>query len=343
MGSTTRSSKKPEDFPLTDSLALDFLDYLEAERGASPHTLRNYRQALGRFVLWTRRHEKDPRAEGNARKISVVGWASLTPVVVREYLRTFSEPAPGDPRRERMRELKLLPLSRASVLLHLSALRSFYRFLARRKDFKSNPLKSIVPMKRQRRLPAFLQESEVERLLEAPLKLKRPRYADWQRWRDKAILETFYSSGLRIQELARLGIDNLDRVSEIVRVTGKGRRERIVPVGRFALQAIDTYLKFRGDGKSGDPLFVGRDRKRLSVRGIQRLIKPCLTHAGLDPGLSPHKLRHSFATHLLNRGADLRSVQQLLGHRRLGTTQIYTHVSTERMKKVYDDAHPRAK
>jgi len=339
VGINEHSSKKTEDFPLADDLALDFLDHLETERGASPHTIRNYRQALGRFVLWMRRHDADPR-NANAPGIE---WATLTPAVIREYLRTFSEHTPGDPQRQHFQELKLLSLGRSSVLLHLSVLRSFYKFLARRKDFTGNPLKGIATLKRQRRLPVFLQETEIERLLEAPLKLRRPRYAEWQKWRDKAILETLYSSGLRIQELARLNAGDLDRVGETVRVMGKGRRERIVPVGRFALQAVDTYLSLKGRGPRGEALIVGRDKKRMSIRNIQRLLKPYLTHAGLDPSLSPHKLRHSFATHLLNRGADLRSVQQMLGHRRLGTTQIYTHVSTERMKKVYDDAHPRAK
>ena len=339
MGINEHSSKKIEVFPLTDGLALDFLDYLETERRASPHTIRNYRQALGRFVLWMRGDDADPRKADTLG----IGWATLTPAVIREYLRTFSELTPGDPQRQRFEELKLSPLSRSSVLLHLSVLRSFYKFLVRRKDFISNPLKGISTLKRQRRLPVFLQETEIERLLEAPLKLRRPRYAEWQKWRDKAILETLYSSGLRIQELARLNVGDLDRVGETVRVMGKGRRERIVPVGRFALQAVDTYLSLKGRGPRGGALFVGRDKVRMSIRNIQRLLKPYLTHAGLDPSLSPHKLRHTFATHLLNRGADLRSVQQMLGHRRLGTTQIYTHVSTERMKKVYDEAHPRAR
>jgi site-specific recombinase XerD len=331
-------SAKAVEFPLADPLAGEFISYLKNERAASPHTVRNYRQALGRFVIWMRRREANPlRADAPG-----IGWDRLAPTTVREYLRTFSELSPDDPQKRRFEELNLNPLGRASALLHLSAFRSFYRFLMRRKRFTNNPMRGITPMKRSRRLPAFLQEEEIQRLMDAPLKIQHPRYDDWQRWRDKAILELLYSSGLRINELAGLNQGHLDRVGETVRVMGKGRRERLVPVGGQALKAVENYLTHRGRGRFDDPLFVGRDGKRLSVRGMQRLLKPCLTQAGLDPKLTPHKLRHSFATHLLNRGADLRSVQQMLGHRRLGTTQIYTHVSTDRMKKVYDKAHPRA-
>ncbi len=333
------SIMKPEDFPLYDNLALDFLDYLKAERGASPNTLRNYRQALGRFILWLRRNEKDPHRQ----KGSGVEWKELKTSVMREYLQTFLEISRNDPRWKLYQTLKLLPLSRASVLLHLSALRSFYKFLVRRKGFANNPMKGLMTPKKEQRLPIFLQEKEIERLMDAPLHFQRPRYAEWQRWRDKAILETLYSCGLRIHELRALNYQDVDTLSETIRVMGKGKRERIVPIGRFAIQAIQTYLKLKGPSGGNDSLFVGRDKKRISTRGLQRILKPCLKYAGLDPHLSPHKLRHSFATHLLNRGADLRSVQQMLGHKRLGTTQIYTHVSTERIKKAYDQAHPRAK
>jgi site-specific recombinase XerD len=270
-------------------------------------------------------------------------WREITPPVLREYLQSFLELPPRDPRFAIFQELNLTPLVRSSALLHLSALRSFYKFLARRKGFTVNPMKGLMTPKKQQRLPIFLQEAEAERLMESPLRLQRPRYAEWQKWRDKAILETLYSCGLRVAELTRLRRQDLDPLIDSVRVLGKGGRERVVPIGRFAAQAVQTYLALREAGGRDDPLFVGRDGKRLSARGVQRLLKPCLLQAGLDPRLSPHKLRHSFATHLLNRGADLRSVQQMLGHRRLGTTQIYTHVSTERMKKVYDEAHPRAR
>lgn len=330
---------KAETFPLHDQLALDFLDHLEVERGASPHTIRNYRQALGRFVIWMRRHEKNPRDP------DALGapWKTLKTPVFREYLQTFMELPSSDPRRVHFGKLALLPLKRSSVLLHLSALRSFYKFLRRRKGVGENPMKGLSTPKKERKLPVFLQEREVEKLLDAPLKMKRPRYDDWQRWRDKAILETLYSCGLRIHELAGLNREGVEAREGQLRVMGKGRRERIVPVGSHAIRAIQEYLSLRGGCGPRDPLFVGRDRKRLSTRGLQRLLKPCLRHAGLDIHLTPHKLRHSFATHLLNRGADLRSVQQMLGHRRLGTTQIYTHVSTDRMKKAYDEAHPRAR
>lgn len=329
---------KTESFSLNDHLALDFLDYLKAERGTSENTVRNYRQALGRFVLWMRRSDSNPyRTDAPG-----IDWRTLKTGVMREYLQSFLKLPPQDSRSKRFQELKLLPLSRSSVLLHLSSLRSFYKFLLKRKGIDNNPMKGLLTPKKERRLPIYLQEAEMGRLLEAPLKLKRPRYAEWQRWRDKAILETLYSCGLRIHELAGLNRGDWDMFSDTLRVLGKGRRERIVPIGRFAMNALDTYLKLRGSCEQRGALFVGRDKKRMSTRGLQRILKPYLKHVGLNPHLSPHKLRHSFATHLLNRGADLRSVQQMLGHKRLGSTQIYTHVSTERMKKVYDEAHPRA-
>jgi integrase/recombinase XerC len=331
---------KREEFPLHNNLAWDFLDYLKAERGASAHTIRNYRQAFGRFILWMRRHEKNPY-EGEEKSIS---WEKITTATMREYLQTFLTLSPKDPRFERLRELRLMPLGRSSVLLHLSAFRSFYKFLIRRKGISTHPMKALLTPKKERRLPVFLQEQEIEKLLEAPLKMKRPRYEQWQKHRDKAILETLYSSGLRIHELTGLNRGDIDLLSDTVRVRGKGNRERIVPLGRIAIKSIQSYLDSKGEGGRGnDPLFLGRDKNRMSTRGVQRLLKPYLQFVGLDPHLSPHKLRHSFATHLLNRGADLRSVQQMLGHKRLGTTQIYTHVSTERMKKVYDESHPRAK
>jgi site-specific recombinase XerD len=328
-----------EQFPLHDGLGLDFLDDLRAGRGASPKTVRNYRQALGRFVLWFRRHSANPRDP----KLPGVDWKSLKTADLREYLQTFAEPDTRDPRAPRLKQLGLRPLGRASVLLQLSALRSFFRFLDRRKAIPSVAMKGLSSPKRARKIPIFLQEGDVERLLDAPLKMKRPRYEEWQRCRDRAILEILYGCGLRVQELAGLRKRDMDLVGETARVFGKGARERIVPMGRHAVQAIRTYLGLREDLCGEDILFVGRDGKGLSARGVQRLLKPLLRHAGLSMTLTPHKLRHSFATHLLDRGADLRSVQQMLGHRRLGTTQIYTHVTAERMKKAYDAAHPRAK
>ncbi|MDD2709506.1 MAG: tyrosine recombinase XerC [Verrucomicrobiae bacterium] len=332
-------TEKAELFPLHDPLALDFLDHLRVEKGVSRYTLRNYRQALGRLVIWLRRRETDPFAADAPG----VAWGSLTTTVFRDYMRSFAPLPAGDPLRERLAELRLLPLGRASVSLHLSAFRSFYRFLARRKGVAGNPMRGLSSFKRQRRLPAFLQETEMLRLLEAPLQMRMPRYEDWQRFRDKAIMELLYGCGLRVHELTGARRSWIDLTEGVIRVMGKGRKERMVPIGQHAVSALRQYLQELGDSPPESPLFVGRDRQTgLSVRGVQRLMKPCLIHAGLSPSLTPHKLRHSFATHLLNRGADLRSVQQLLGHQRLGTTQIYTHISTEQMKKVYDNAHPRS-
>jgi site-specific recombinase XerD len=323
---------KKEIFPLTDHLALDFLDFLRIERGASPRTIRNYRQALGRFSLWFRWGVKNIQ-----ERHQPIPWGTMGSQKIREYLQTFMEPSPGEVKKVRSR-----PLKRNSVLLHLSAIRSFYRFLVQRKGFQENPMEMISAPKKERRLPIFVQEREMERLLEAPLLMDRPRYSEWQRWRDKAILELLYGSGLRVQEVVQLSEEDMDLSSQTLRVWGKGRRERVVPLGSFSKAAFEKYRELRPLKIQGKRVFVGKDLKSLSVRGVQRLLKPYLRFVGLDGKLSPHKFRHSFATHLLDRGADLRSVQQLLGHKRLGTTQIYTHVSVEKMKEVYDQAHPRA-
>ncbi len=330
---------KAEEFPLNDGLAWEFLDFLRGERGVSPRTVRNYRQAIGRLVLWLRRCDANPRDP----KAAGIAWGRLETAQLREYLESFLELPARDPRRGLFQSLNLRPLKRASVLLHLSALRSFDRFLEQTKGISSGAIKALKSPRRERRLPMVLQEREMERLLSAPLQMERPRYAEWQKRRDQAILETLYSSGLRVQELVGLKVADVDFNEGTVRVLGKGARERVVPLGSVAARAIRDYLDLREGAGKGGALFVGRDGGPLSTRGVQRILKPYLRHAGLNPRLTPHKLRHSFATHLLDHGADLRSVQQMLGHRRLGTTQIYTHVSAERMKKAYDDAHPRAR
>ncbi len=195
-----------------------------------------------------------------------------------------------------------------------------------------------VPTPRlERRLPSFLDERQMTRLIEAPSRKK------WQGWRDRAILEALYSTGMRVSELAGLNREDLDEISETMLVRGKGKKERICPVGKTALRAIRTYLE-RRPKKLRMPyaLFVSQKGTRLTVRQIDRLLVQYVRQAGLPSSISPHSLRHSFATHLLDRGADLRSVQELLGHASLSTTQIYTHITPQRLKKIYDQAHPRA-
>lgn len=237
----------------------------------------------------------------------------------------------------------------------LSSLRSLYRFLVREGHASINPFSGLPLPKRGKRLPKVLSADEVGRLLDAPLQSlaesKRPDTPEAQRWadyaalRDTAILELLYSTGMRLGELAGLRDKDVDLLSGTVRVMGKGKKERLCPLGRPAQRALRKALEARagaGVGAAASILFLNKSGGRLTPRSIERLMKQHLVRAGLNPEFSPHALRHSFATHLLDAGADLRSVQELLGHASLSTTQIYTHVSIERLKKVYEQAHPRA-
>ena len=231
--------------------------------------------------------------------------------------------------------------ARATIRLDFAALRSFYRFLCQRKGLTANPLMAVSLPKAGKRLPVFLTPAQIDALLRAPHEARPEKQApDWLPWRDAAILELFYSSGLRLAELAALEVGDIDPDNESVRVLGKGSKERIVPVGQPALEAIHHYRQ-RAGVPSG-PLFLSKLRKRLGPTSIWSLVKKYLRLAQIPVPASPHKLRHSFATHLLDAGADLRSVQSMLGHASLSTTQIYTHVTTERLRKAYDQAHPRA-
>ena len=231
--------------------------------------------------------------------------------------------------------------ARSSIRLTFAALRSFYQFLVIRTILDANIVKAVDIPKPEKSLPKFLTVSQVETLLEKPTKNVRQKQAPlWMACRDEAILELFYSSGLRLSELVKLEVKDLDPISETVRIFGKGAKERICPVGRPALEAVSRYRQKAG--VHAGPLFISKLRRRLSARSIWLAMKKYLRAAGLPADLSPHKLRHSFATHLLDGGADLRSVQSLLGHASLSTTQIYTHVTAERMKRAYARAHPRA-
>ena len=292
-----------------DPLATAYLDYLRDERNASPRTVDNYDRAL----------------RAAAEFLGEKSWRGTTSDDFRAYLFALMK-------RER---------SRATIRLEFAALRSFYRFLSERKGLAANPLVAVSLPKAEKRLPVFLTTTQIDALLRAPHEAKPEKQAPaWLPWRDAAVLELFYSSGLRLSELASLDVRDIDPHSETVRVLGKGAKERIVPVGEPALEAIQNYRQ-RAKVQSG-PLFISKLRKRLGPASIWTLVKKYLRLAQIPVPASPHKLRHSFATHLLDAGADLRSVQSLLGHASLSTTQIYTHVTTERLKKAYDQAHPRA-
>lgn len=301
-----------------------FLQHLAIDRGASGYTQRNYRQALIEFHRW----------HGDERK-RAPAWPDLTRDDFRAYLRFLGRHN----------------LGRAAIQLRFCALRTFYKFLIRHGCLEASPIKNLSLPKLARRLPKFLTAKQMSDLLEAPLKLPpndQPEArvgAQVLCRRDVAILETIYSCGLRISELCGLQAQDIDWASRSVRVRGKGKKERIIPIGDPALAAIRAYWQLLPSVPSGDwPVFLAKSKKirAVSARDLQLRLKKYLAIAGLDPQLTPHKLRHSYATHLLDAGADLRSVQELLGHAHLVTTQVYTHLTTERLKKAYDQAHPRA-
>ena len=286
-----------------------FLEHLKIERNVSPLTLTNYRHALESF----------------RKTVAQPAWKDLRADHFRRYL--FEQMKAG--------------LAKPTVRLHFAALRTFYRFLTERHGLKDNPLKQVQLPKLDRGLPVVLSRRQIDALLAAPLAMeKSDRAPKWMPQRDAAILELFYSSGLRLAELASLTVRDMDIFNETVRVMGKGRKERIVPVGALALEALQKYRQ--AARVDVGPLFINKSRKRISTRSVWLSLKRYLDFAGIPQTVSPHKLRHRFATHMLDAGADLRSVQSLLGHASLSTTQIYTHVTTERLKKAYDDAHPRA-
>jgi site-specific recombinase XerD len=231
--------------------------------------------------------------------------------------------------------------ARSYVRLQFSALRTFYRFLVNREKLRRDPTRELQLPKLDKKLPVVLTDRQIDELLAAPLRVPKQHAAPkWMPLRDAAIMELFYSSGLRLSELAGLEVSDLDPYTESVRVFGKGAKERVCPVGWPAVEAISKY---RADANvHSGKLFINKSRRPMSARSIWLILKRYLRHTSIPISISPHKLRHSFATHLLDRGADLRSVQTLLGHASLSTTQIYTHVTVERLKKAYQSAHPRA-
>jgi len=283
-----------------------FIDYLKVERNASDHTVINYSTDLRDFGKFL----GDSPIEG------------VTYLFLRRYL-------------AHMRERNY---SKRTVARKLATLRSFFRFLYREGYIKTNPATSVITPKLDKKLPVFLDTGEVVKLIEAP------DDRDLSGARDRAILETLYSTGMRVSELVRLNINDIDFIGGVAKAFGKGKKERLAPIGDKAVRAIRKYLDKRGSGKLGGKkaVFLNKNGGRLTDRSVRRVVGKYIKILSLREGISPHTLRHSFATHLLNRGADLRSVQELLGHMNLSTTQIYTHVTTKRLKEVYEKAHPRA-
>jgi site-specific recombinase XerD len=299
--------------PPPDPLILDFLSYLEVERRSSPRTVENYLHAL---LTFSRQHTGGT---------SPCPWQTLTADDFRRHLFHFMKQEKG----------------RATIRLHFAALRSFYKWLNHRRAWNHNPLLDVQIPKQEKKLPVVLTVTQIESMLTLPLTLPKDKQApSWAPERDAAVLEMFYSTGMRLSELASLDVHDLDTYSETIRVIGKGRKERLCPVGSHALEAVQRY-RLKATVHEG-PLFLSKLRRRITTQSLADIVDKYWKHSGLPIHVTPHKFRHSFATHLLNNGADLRSVQSLLGHASLSTTQIYTHVSTQRMKEVYDASHPRA-
>lgn len=292
-----------------------YLEFQRIERNASVRTLRNYSHALNAFEEW----------RGDAFR----SWRDCTADDFREYL--F--------------ELMKQELARSTIRLRFAALRSFYKFLVHRCGLGASPLVEIQLPKPERKLPVVLTLSQMDQLLGMPMQMEPDsRALPWQAARDVAILELFYSSGLRVSELVALDVSDADFLSETLRVIGKGNKERLVPIGSHAMTALQKYRQQAAVHEG--PLFINKNKdpqkRRLSARSVQMLLKKYLAATDIGFEVTPHKLRHTFATHMLDHGADLRSVQTLLGHASLSTTQIYTHVTKERMREAYDAAHPRA-
>jgi integrase/recombinase XerC len=298
----------------------DFLDYLHYERNTSANTIEAYRDDLESFVgFLTDEYWTTPR--------ETLDLANVDHLTVRAWLAHLG-------RRK---------LARSSIARKLSALRSFFKFLLREGVVTANPARSVATPKKEKYLPAVMQGGEIALLLEQPDAATRLGA------RDLAWLELLYAAGLRVSELVGIDVDDLELRQRLVKVHGKGSKERIVPFGRKAAAAIAEWLARRGEivaahgeGSEEQPLFVNYRGGRLTARSVRRLLDVYVRRAALRSGISPHTLRHSFATHLLNAGADLRTIQELLGHVSLSTTQKYTHLSDSKLLEVYRKSHPRA-
>src|SRR5688500_6991485 len=318
-------------------LVQQFLSYLKLEKHFSEYTVKSYGADLIQFGQFLSGEIGQAPIGGDAASGSAAPAATqkvtadeldkrhlaVEPLTVREFLAY----------------LYGQNYTKSTTARKLATLRSFYKFLIRRGLVSVNPLSTIRTPKQDKRLPKCLDLEQVQKLLDAP------GDTDLLAARDKAMLEVLYSSGIRVSELVELEMADMDLQEGVLRVRGKGRKDRLTPIGSQAIKALQRYFELRQTGV-GQPrtgrVFLNKHGESLSTRSVRRKLDKYLVAAGLDPGISPHTLRHSFATHLLNNGADLRSVQELLGHQSLSTTQIYTHLTTSRMKEVYDAAHPRA-
>ena len=320
-----------------------FLDYLKFEKRFSNHTAKCYGADLSQFREFLMRTSdgspplSEPISLGHQHAGPATAVATQASPKVDQLLLSLRT----DTVRAFLAFLNEKQYCKATIARKLATLRSFYKFLVKRNNVSSNPVVAVRTPKQEKKLPRFLEYEEVKKLLETP------PLDNWLGARDRAILETLYSTGIRVSELVAMNMDDIDFLGEIVHIRGKGKKERIAPIGSSALQVIQHYMEFRNKRAQNNSnfdtkvLFVNKHGRRLSTRSVRRKMDKYLKMSGLDPSISPHTLRHSFATHMLNNGADLRSVQELLGHQSLSTTQIYTHLTTKKLKEVYEHAHPR--
>ena len=328
--------------PITEAFAA----YLTDERHFSAYTARCYGADLRQFIEYlshelgvepdraTEEAAYRTRAAGQGQGVvATIGPRTITEAICAGNVETI---------RAFLASLGDHQYSPATMARKIATLRSFYRWAERRRLVASNPMTLIRTPRQAKRLPKAITIDQIEKLLSAP------GDADLLGVRDRAILETLYSTGIRVSEVVGLNMEDLDLPGEALHIRGKGKKERLVPLGSHAVGAVQRYVGvLRADERFANPsgqspLFVNKHGKRLSSRSVRRKLDKYLRGAGLDPTISPHTLRHSFATHLLDNGADLRSVQELLGHQSLSTTQVYTHLTTRRVQKAYDAAHPRA-
>jgi len=324
----------------------EFLNYLRYERHFSPHTAKCYAADLHQFIEFLANSAPTGEShgvrdgEGNNGN-GGVAVATAPPAVATAAAPEILSRVRTEDVQAFLGFLKNQDYSKSTTARKLATLRSFYKFCLKRGHVGTNPVASIRTPRQEKRLPKFLEYEDVQRLLNTP------DTSTVLGARDRAMLETIYSTGVRVSELVGLNLEDVDYVGEALHIRGKGRRERVAPISKSALAHIQKYLEMRKaeirDGATGEQaLFVNKHGQRLSTRSVRRKLDKYLLQCGLDPSISPHTLRHSFATHMLNNGADLRSVQELLGHRSISTTQVYTHLTTKRLKDSYDNAHPHA-
>ena len=299
---------------MIEKLSLDFVAKLEHEKGFSEHTLRAYHKDLLQFDNFLKAEKRS-------------SLESVNHLLLRRFLAV----------------LRSKNYSKTTIARKLASIRSFFKFLIREGELVANPFEMLRTPKQDKKLPHFLSITEVDVLL------KTPDSSTVMGLRDMAIMETLYSTGIRVSELVGLDEGSIDFIAGMIKVQGKGKKERLVPIGSPAIKAINEYIDSKSMSKKkeeksvsrSEPLFLNKYGGRLTARSVARSLDKYLKVSGINLLTSPHTFRHSFATHLLDKGADLRSVQEMLGHSSLSTTQVYTHITTERLKNVYDKAHPR--